>query len=278
MIRVLTYNVQSPHLPSDPTAHNPRRLQWVLCALQLALSSPPFVPTFVCLQEVCQAWTQPILATLGARGYAGIVHNYAPERREPLCTMVCFPIAQYAYSPLPVRLTNTPAERHWTALKLTTHDVRTSLGRNNGVLAAVFTCHSTRRRLVVGTYHAPCLFKTQPRGHAMHIDNALHFLEHVSSSMPGVPAVLAGDFNMQPSDAAYLFAVRGKNKIDAMQRLHGQHSPTNCCSVFSGCLDYVFCNSHADPVSLSLHAFKCEPHLSEAQPSDHALLQALVRY
>lgn len=278
-VNIVSYNVQSPDLPSDTAVvwDESHRFGLVLQAILTALANPNAASTFVCLQEVCQLWLHRFVEVLGHHGMAALVHNYAPPFRAPLFSVIFFPFRFFTVQ--------TMLPLHYTHHHTDEAAAMPASARQNAVLAAVFVSRLPPRHqhrqlpplqpFVVATYHAPCLFRRHPRAHELHITNALQFLARMTEM--GLPAVLAGDFNMLPSDAAYLRNVHGSDCVDAMHAIYKQHMPTNSCPKFTGCLDYVFHNRHFRSLALSLHNFLQSKVLSEAQPSDHALVQAVLR-
>ena len=272
-MRVITYNVQSPDLPSSPLQPVINdRCAHVLGVILAALSDAPAMPTFVCLQEVCTTWVARFSTALAQYGYAYVMHKYSSGTWPPLFCMIFYPIHTFRVVPSPVVPTGAVCDHeHITRFGLTQEDVIYNALRRNSVFGGIFTSiASPTTQFVVATYHAPCLYARHPRAQQLHIANALRYL----TQFPNLPVVLAGDFNMTPEDAAYLQHVRGPDCIDAMATLtNGHHVATNSCPRFTGCLDYSFSNRLAVPTQQTLSGFLASPYLSDMQPSDHALLQ-----
>lgn len=286
-VRILSYNVQAPWLPSmlpkDRTLCEKDRLQIVWKTIWRAVAASK-VPTFVCLQEMCLPWLSMMEKEMDGFNFKCISSDYSPvtfAERKPLYTAIFYMPRYFDYSAMSDVLTGTASNDQKQRLGLKAHDVAMNGRKCNAILSGLFTSTgapgglSAGKRIVVSTYHAPCVYQFPP-SQALHFENALEFLHRQT-----FPAILTGDMNTKPTDSAYCSAFRllKRDVIDVMHELtHGEHLPTSCSpDMESSCLDYIFVNKLVKPISIRVQSFLGYNILCDSQPSDHGLLVALLK-
>lgn len=285
--RVLSYNVQAPFLPSpeppDRMPHSLRPLQrqgYVWKIIQAALRAQSTVPAFVCLQEVCSEWRDIFLRDFELiYGMKALEHNYSPPRFPPLCTMIFYRADLFDCRINSIEFTGiVRSDEQRARLGLTDSEIEINRSKRHAVMSGIFTekygTGDTRQQLIIGTYHAPCIFKF-PHCQQLHVENAIEFLSRPQSEQCAI--VLAGDFNMLPTDQAYKSIILPNDQIvnASCSSSPSDSRDTSCAANFRGCIDYVFSNRNVSLNGFALFGFGNLPYLCESQPSDHALLQAI---
>lgn len=344
LIRVVSYNVLSSSLasPSYFTACDPanlnatQRLKRVLTKLEGPVASR----SIICLQEVSLAWSGPLHTFFADRGFHLVLASHGSYFGGYMGEGLAFPLDLFEPIDLrierltdlmewPVRVqpTGTSALFHtamkrlsdaWDALtgSRKSRKNRTARepwdharGRLNRFIFARLRSRTNGAKICVGTYHMPCIYWSPP---VMLIHSALvvRTFQRLCGTDDGV---LAGDFNIKPSDSSYKMIVTGKvdsSHQDFPPKCVDGSSPekwfpvplapmksaykevlgtepdfTNYAKVegqpmFIETLDYVFCTEEVDVVDvmrLPHRSVVQGPFPDASEPSDHVMIGATLR-
>jgi 2',5'-phosphodiesterase len=210
-----------------------------------------------------------------------------------------------------------------------------SKDRSNAVVAAVLRDKETSKMFCIGNYHMPCAYYA-PMVMTIHADMVARYVQDVASTaasdeknngkpldtlmeataskignqlIHSIPYVLAGDFNLKPSESLYKLLTTGdmsrddpffptpKNGVEwtptaqpmssAYTVMNGKEPDyTNWARVkenepFIDTLDYIFLSNswHVSAVRPLLHLDDANhhgpyPNLDLGEPSDHVLISA----
>ena len=170
--------------------------------------------------------------------------------------------------------------------------------RSNVLVTATLRDRSSGRAFCVGNYHMPCAYYA-PRVMTMHADMAAARVQAVASDLP---SVLAGDFNIKPSEPVYHFLTTGeldqtssffpiaKNGLEwsaASRPLRSAYAVaskepdfTNYARVkdedpFIDTLDYIFVSPEwkvGDTIQLVDREKSGGPFPNAVEPSDHLMI------
>jgi 2',5'-phosphodiesterase len=244
-VRVVSYNVLSSHLatpssyPTYPVEHlEPSgRLKRILQKLEDEMTDVQ-LPTIFCLQEVSYDWAGALHSFFANRkyhvvtglygksfnGYMGIITAYPTEPLETVYVDICRLSDTYSPEwPKPVQestfrkfskgwlqyfgILPQEKESHWSIAER----------RNNALLSIILKDRQSHQEFVIGNYHMPCVYYDE-RVMILHSDLCLaqvqkvaaHSMEEGSASiLQRRPYILAGDFNIKPTDAAYRLLTTG---------------------------------------------------------------------
>jgi 2',5'-phosphodiesterase len=340
-IRIVSYNVLSNKLasPSHFSMLNPAhldenyRLPLLLQKIEHELSQSSR-RTIICLQEVSDEWAGALHVFFANRnyhlasglygkpfnGYMGVClawptdtmetvsvslarlsdtrpNGWPKEQTEPTCFV----------APLSSMMKSVKGLwNKWTGECDDPDPWEHSQSRFNRVVAATLRDKETGQAYVVATYHMPCAFWSPPIM-TIHADMVTRHVQQIAVDQGNLPYVLAGDFNIKPTDAVYdllttmilndttdPFYPPAKGGVDweplllePMQSAYavknGQEPDfTNYARVkeqepFIDTLDYIFCSKgwNVDSVLELPHRDDFDgPIPNETEPSDHILIAA----
>lgn len=241
-IKLATYNVLSPPLgrpsqfpsckPADCKAKN--RLPKIMKRLEAAAADK----TVIALQEVDLEWAGTLHAFFAERDYCAVFAQYGKPFNGYMGVMVAWPRQTYETLDVNIsRISDTAPKGTWPKRKkdapqmygtFTKHELRDVLGfypdeispagfdewkvaqerMNEAIFVRLRRRGGDGKSFVVSTYHMPCLFGSAQKVRVMNIHVQL-LLAKLSSFAKGDPAVLMGDFNIKPMDAAYSLIASG---------------------------------------------------------------------
>lgn len=336
-VRVASYNVLSSHLadPRDFPTLNPdhlssaNRFPVVLQKLQEEVDQN----SIICLQEVSYDWAGSLFTYFANRGYHLVTGLYGKKHHGYMGVALAWPINQWrvidvdisrltdkreggwpkAPSSDPGRLTEI-----WNQLARATRPYLEYVGivskgpvdtwemaenRFNVLLTVKLQDKTSGRSFAIGTYHMPCAYKT-PKVMTIHTDLAARHVQRLAGSMP---FILAGDWNIAPSDSSYRLLTTGKMDVGdpvwpepkygmhwepttkAMRSAyaasdHGEPEFTNYArwkdeDPYIDTLDYIFISPQwtvkgVKPLPHKAEAAGPFPNLDYGEPSDHILIAA----
>jgi len=335
-VRVVSYNVLSSHLaaPSHFSTLDPAhleassRLPLVFKKLDEEITSSEN-SVVVCLQEVSYDWAGAFHTWFANRGYHLITGLYGKKFNGYMGVALAYPMETFETIDVDIsRLSDkrvggwpiAPEESLTTKLVSTVNSIWTfplrkvglwgappedhwsmSKRRFNVLVAATLRDRKSNQKFVVGTYHMPCAFYA-PMAMTIHCEMAAR---HVQDMAGDVPYVLAGDFNIKPTDSMYTLLTSAKMDEDDPAFPTPKHDMEWACTItpmksayheklgkepdftnyarvkekdpFIDTLDYVFLSPH-----WKINAVKELPHRDEAkgpfpnedEPSDHILIAA----
>lgn len=244
-LRVASYNLLSSHLsaPNYYTTLNPdhldpaARLTKVLTKLEHELVSNKSRSTIFCLQEVSYEWAGALHTFFAKHSYHVITGLYGKKFNGYMGVLTAYPTDSLATVRVDIqRLADTtewPKEPEEGTLRRLVKSIVSPplkyLGwhkdepeshwsiaqrRFNVLLTAVLRDKHSETEFCIGNYHMPCCYYS-PMVMVMHSDLCLAHVQAVAaaaasdSSEKGVPYILAGDFNIKPSDPAYKLLTTG---------------------------------------------------------------------
>jgi 2',5'-phosphodiesterase len=238
-VRVVSYNVLSPHLasPSHFSTLNPEhleattRLAKILTKLEQEIGSSENRATVFCLQEISYDWAGPLHSFFAQHnyhvvtglygkkfnGYMGVLTAYPTDKLETVQVDICrlsdtyeqWPekpiegtlqriIRKIALPPLKfLGLHKEEPESHWSIAQR----------RYNVLLTAVLKDKSSSQQFCVGNYHMPCCYYA-PMVMTMHSDLCLCHVQKIAGD--DNPYILAGDFNIKPTESSYKLLTTGE--------------------------------------------------------------------
>lgn len=343
LTRIVSYNLLSSSLaePSHFPACNPTDLNATvrLQRLMNKLEGPVASRSIICLQEVSLEWSGHLHAFFANRGFHLMLASHGSYFNGYMGEGLAFPLDLFEAVDLRIeRLTDMmkwPSRVKKVGLVKLFSDIQGRFqkaaqalfgngnmkrtrkrepwaharGRNNRFIFARLKSRTNGARVCVGTYHMPCVFWSPP---VMMIHSALvvRSFQELCGSDPGI---LAGDFNIKPSDSSYEMIISGKvdeshpdfptaspdGKLpqdwfprplapmkSAYREVLGEEPNfTNYAKVenqppFIETLDYLFCTVDVDLVDVIRLPHRNEvqgPLPDRAEPSDHIMIGATVR-
>lgn len=241
-IKLATYNVLSPPLgrpsqfPSCQVADcDPEnRLPKIMTRLEVAAAEN----TVIALQEVDLEWAGKLHAFFAERDYCVVFGQYGSAFSNYMGVMIAWPRQTYETLSVDIsRISDTAPKGTWPKAKkntpqmygtFTKDELRDVLGfyppavspasfdewknsqerKNEAIFVRLRRRGADGRSFVVSTYHMPCLFGSAPKVRVMNIHVYL-LLAKLGAFANGDPAVLMGDFNIKPADAAYGLIAHG---------------------------------------------------------------------
>lgn len=323
--RVATYNVLSSHLsePSHfvscaPEHLDPKaRLEKVLDKLSTEVDAG----SIICLQEVSALWAGGLHTYFAKAGYHFITGLYGGSFNGYMGVGIAVPTARYELAdvditriadtkkvprPSPSLLSKwTKPLLSWAAKKkIYTPPIDMwdeVLRRHNQMVSARLLDRRTGRRLVVGTYHMPCMFMMP----SVMVTHCALSAQHLQRFAGEDPHVFLGDFNIKPSSSMYHLLTAGTLPTEhpdyptlvdswlpdvaplrsAYALAHGQEPDfTNFAQsrqdpVFIETLDYIFLSKHWEVKAVQKLPNRAEvagPLPNAEEPSDHMLLAAQI--
>lgn len=341
-VRVVSYNVLSSHLasPSHFSTLDPAhldasyRLPLVLKKLDDEIKESEN-SVVLCLQEVSYDWAAAFHCWFANRGYHMITGLYGKKFNGYMGVAVAYPIEDFetlgvdisrlsdkrvggwprppveekslstrvlssvnSLWTIPLKtlgLWKRPPEDHWSM----------SERRFNVLVSATLCNKKTKQKFVVGNYHMPCAFYA-PMAMTIHSEMAARHVQDLAAAVDeGIPYILAGDFNIKPTDSMYHMLKTAKMddsdpafptpkhgmewactaapmKSAYHEKLGKEPDFTNFARVqekdpFIDTLDYVFLSPHwrVNNVKELPHRDDADgPFPNEKEPSDHILLSA----
>lgn len=343
LTRVVSYNVLSSslsgasHFPEcDSTNLNSAtRLKRVLTKLE----GPVAARSIICLQEVSLSWSGHLHAFFANRGFHLMFASHGSYFNGYMGEALAFPLDLFEAIELRIeRLTDMMSwpsrpkasglsgftqmaclrlRKAWHALLGSPQPPRKAArdpweharGRFNRFIFARLRSRTNGAKLCVATYHMPCIYWSPP---VMMIHSAL-LVRSFQRLCGGDDGVLAGDFNVKPTDVTYDMIIRGtvdKSHEDyppscpdgspadkwfptplapmksAYREVLGEEPDfTNYAKVenqpvFIETLDYVFCTQGVDIVDVirlpNRDVIK-GPFPDASEPSDHVMIGATLR-
>jgi 2',5'-phosphodiesterase len=341
-VRVVSYNVLSSHLarPSHFTSYNPahleasNRLPIVLKKLEEEMNASK--NTILCLQEVSYDWAGDLHTFFANRGYHLVTGLHGGKFSGYMGVCLAWPVEtmevvkvdisrlsdkrqggwpkrdekpstlgrlwKSVYETLPLKqlgLAGKEVIDHWDM----------SERRFNVLVTAVLREKESGNTFCIGNYHMPCAYYA-PMVMTIHSDMAVKHVEQIAMDNGDVPYILAGDFNIKPSEPVYRLLTTGemdkddpfwptpKNGMEwspsakAMKSAYAESDKggaepnfTNYAKVkddepFIDTLDYIFLSPSwkVKGVRELPHRDKCSPipnlDMEEPEPSDHIMIAA----
>ena len=182
----------------------------------------------IALQEVDLSWAGKLHVYFAERDYCVVFAQYGSSFSGYMGVMMAWP--RRAYEALDVdisRISDTAPKKTWppeakefTYGTSTKGELKSILGtyppdlrsfsewdvarerKNEAVFVRLRPRRAGSKSFVVSTYHMPCLFGSPEKVRVMNIHVRL-LLDKLHAFASGDPAVLMGDFNIKPGDAAY---------------------------------------------------------------------------
>lgn len=339
-LRVVSYNVLSSHLasPTHYSTLNPEhleaatRLTKILTKLEHEIETHSNdKATIFCLQEISYDWAGALHAFFARHnyhvltglygkkfnGYMGVLTAYPTDKLETVSVDICrladtvedWPVKpqEGALSRLVRNLLSPPLkflgvyneepESHWSIAK----------SRHNVLLTAILKDKSSSQQFCIGNYHMPCCFYA-PMVMTLHSDLCLSRVQKIAGDV--IPYILAGDFNIKPTDSTYALLTTGEMAVtDPSYPTPPMHAPehawkptlqeaarsayavanggtepdfTNYSRVkedepFIDTLDYIFISEGVqvlDVTPLPHRDQSAGPFPNQDEPSDHILIAA----
>lgn len=342
LARVVSYNILSSSLAAP--SHFPEckpldlegstRLKRVLMKLEAPVASR----SIICLQEVSLAWSGELHHFFSSRGFHLMLASHGSHFSGYMGEGLAFPLD--LYDPLELRIERLTDTMKWpnrqkatgffaglaefqsrvsraTQILLNSKPNRFrhrqpwdhARGRNNRFIFARLKSRTNGARICVANYHMPCVYWSPP---VMMIHAAL-VVRNFQVLCEGDDGILAGDFNIKPTDSSYDMIIKGevdeKNgdypsstpdgtpaskwfprplgpMKSAYKEVLGQEPDfTNYAKVenqpmFIETLDYLFCTLDLDVVDvlrLPNRDAVQGPFPDATEPSDHVMIGATLR-
>jgi mRNA deadenylase 3'-5' endonuclease subunit Ccr4 len=339
-VRVVSYNVLSSHLaqPSHfatyPPAHLDASSRLTAVFNKLEHEMKQEANTVLCLQEVSYDWAGSLHTFFASRGYHCVAGQYGKKFNGYMGVVLAWPVetleavhvdisrlADQREGGWPARNEPSALERLWNSVNALVDSSRKFAGlpveevidhwnmserRFNVLVTAVLREKESGRQFCIGNYHMPCAYYA-PMVMTIHADLAARHVQKLAQEHGVVPHVLAGDFNIKPSESIYKLLTTGamdrddpfyptpKNDMEwtptaaAMQSAyalseHGEPNFTNYARVkeqepFIDTLDYIFLSQkHWKVRDVKAIPHRDEysqlPNLDREEPSDHVLIAA----
>ncbi|KAI0567362.1 hypothetical protein FGB62_3g342 [Gracilaria domingensis] len=343
LTRIVSYNVLSSSLAAD--SHFPDcdpanlKASTRLKRLLIKLEGPVASRSIICLQEVSLAWSGPLHTFFANRGFHLLLASHGSYFNGYMGEGLAFPLDLYEAVDLHIeRLTDFirwPQVPKLVGVPALFSEVRARLvravqalaglprpsryskrepwaharGRQNRFIFARLRSRTNGAKICVGTYHMPCIYWSPP---VMMIHSAL-VVSRFQKLCGEDYGVLAGDFNIKPTDETYAMILRGT--VDEEHRDFPPNAPdgspasswfpkllapmksayrevlgdepdfTNYAKVdsqptFIETLDYLFCTSDVDVVDvirLPKRDAVQGPYPDATEPSDHVMIGATLR-
>jgi 2',5'-phosphodiesterase len=339
-LRVVSYNVLSSHLarPNHFTSYNPahleasNRLPVVLQKLDEEMKSSK--NTVVCLQEVSYDWAADLHTFFATRGYHLVTGLYGKKFNGYMGVCLAWPVETMEVVHVDISRLSDKRQGGWpdrderpSALaSLWTSMLKTlplkqfglegkevidhwnfSENRFNVIVSAVLREKASGKAFCIGNYHMPCAYFA-PMVMSIHSEMAAQHVQRMAMEHGDVPHILAGDFNIKPTESVYGLLTTGemdkedpfyptpKNGMEwspsakAMKSAYAAASEkgsepdfTNYAKVkdeepFIDTLDYIFLSSawKVKGVRELPHRDQCSPfpNLDAEEPSDHIMIAA----
>jgi 2',5'-phosphodiesterase len=339
-LRVVSYNLLSSHLATTtqyPTL-NPEhldaknRLPLVLNKLEKEIQSNQNV--ILCLQEVSYDWAGSLHTFLANRGYHLVTGSYGKKFNGYMGVCLAWPqdsfvvedvdisrIADKREGGWPVNEEPPLLQKVWSKLQTALDKPLRKLGlvsgedidhwdmserRFNVLVSATLKEKASGQSFCIGTYHMPCAFYA-PMVMTIHTDLAARHVQRLAESHGSIPYILAGDFNIKPSDPCYRLLTTGE--IDSTDPYHPspkggvewKPSSINMASAYAvsdhgepdftnysrsrdnepfiDTLDYIFLDKRWTvngvlPIGKREESGGPFPNLDKDEPSDHILIAA----
>lgn len=343
LTRIVSYNVLSSSLAG--ASHfpdcDPENLKASarLKRLLIKLEGPVASRSIICLQEVSLAWSGPLHTFFANRGFHLMLASHGSYFNGYMGEGLAFPLDLYEAVDLRIeRLTdfmNWPQPPKLVGVAGLLSEIRIRIvkamqalvgfskpsryakrepwaharGRHNRFIFARLRSRTNGAKICVGTYHMPCVFWSPP---VMMIHCAL-VVSRFQKLCGDDHGVLAGDFNIKPTDESYAMILRGT--VDEAHEDYPPKAPdgssasswfpkplapmksayrevlgdepdfTNYAKVenqpvFIETLDYMFCTKDVDVVDV-IRLAKREavqgPYPDATEPSDHVMIGATLR-
>lgn len=344
LTRIVSYNVLSSSLAgaSHFSACDPANLKTAtrLKRVLTKLEAPVAARSIICLQEVSLAWSGHLHTFFANRGFHLLLASHGSYFSGYMGEGLAFPLDLFEAVDLRIeRLSDMmewPFRRKvtgWAGLAETVgsrlrkaihalmgsprpskqHLVRDpwghARGRLNRFIFARLRSRTNGAKICIATYHMPCVFWSPP---VMVIHSAL-VVRSFQRLCGGDDGVLAGDFNIKPTDSSYDMILKGKIEHtnedfppkcpdgappekwfpmplapmkSAYREVLGEEPDfTNFAKVekqqpFIETLDYMFCSEGVDIVDvIRLPNRKAVqgPFPDASEPSDHVMIGATIR-
>jgi 2',5'-phosphodiesterase len=339
-LRVVSYNVLSSHLarPNHFTSYNPahleasNRLPVVLQKLDEEMKSSK--NTVVCLQEVSQDWAGDLNTFFANRGYHLVTGLYGKKFNGYMGVCLAWPVETMEAVHVDISRLSDKRQGGWpdrderpSGLASLWSSVLKALPlkqlglegkeviehwdfserRFNILVSAVLREKASGKAFCIGNYHMPCAYYA-PMVMSIHSEMAAQHVQRIAMEHGDVPCILAGDFNIKPTEPVYKLLTTGemdkedpfyptpKNGMEwsptakAMKSAYAAASEkgvepdfTNYAKVkddepFIDTLDYIFLSSEwkVKGVRELPHRDQCSPfpNLDAEEPSDHIMIAA----
>jgi 2',5'-phosphodiesterase len=340
-VRVVSYNVLSSHLarPNHYTTYNPahleasNRLPLVLQKLEEEITSQK--NTVVCLQEVSYDWAGALHTFFANRGYHFVSGLHGKKFNGYMGVCLAWPVQSMEVVHVDISRLSDKRQGGWPKrdepsvvdrllssmqsllkkplkqLGLEGKEVidhwDVSQNRFNVLVTAVLRDKESGQAFCIGNYHMPCAYWA-PMVMTIHSDMAAKHVEQIAMEHGDVPYILAGDFNIKPSESVYRLLTTGemdkddhfyptpkngmewspsakamKSAYAAASEQGGEPDFTNYAKVkeeepFIDTLDYIFLSPawKVKGVRELPHRDQCSPfpNLEAEEPSDHIMIAA----
>ena len=328
-VRIVSYNLLVPAYGNRPEYYfkcQPEHLQtdyrWKLIQSELEQEIAHHENTVLCFQEVSLVLL-PTLELFFRRLNYSLFHNlYGTRHDDYMGVAMAIPLSMQLNSISIIKIGDhirsmcKPHEKQKNLLtwgwdlyqsvtsrfvELPSDSWSTAMGRANVLIVLQVIIDS--KPLWIGTYHMPCLFK-DPEVMAIH---ALVVKDTMFNLAAGQDFILAGDFNIKPSDQGYPL-LTGNNDVDfrlpssskyqisyrmdpaqklksayreknGMEPNYTNYADTERSSRFCATLDYVFFHGHLNVENvLELPEQPSgESYPDATHPSDHLMIAATFR-
>lgn len=340
-VRVVSYNLLSSHLarPSHFTTYPEadlkasNRLPIVLKKLEEEMKAQK--NAVLCLQEVSYDWTGALHTFFANRGYHLVSGLYGKHWNGYMGVCLALPLETFEVVHVdisrladereggwPARDDPSTLDRIWSKVNAVVDKTRKLAGykvpevidhwnmsqyRFNVLISAVLREKETGNAFCVGNYHMPCAYYA-PMVMTIHADLAARQVQRIAAEHGNMPYILAGDFNIKPSESVYKLLTTGemdpedrffptpKNGVEwtatasPMKSAYaetedGEPNFTNYARVkeqepFIDVLDYLFLSKEwkvHDVLKIPHRdTYKQLPNLELEEPSDHVMIAATL--
>lgn len=304
-------------------------------------------PTIIALQEVSYDWAGSLHTFFANHGYHLTTGLYGQKFNGYMGIALAWPISSFTCVSTDIaRLVDhrvggwpekAPEESFWQKLlvqplkkiglmaETTECHWNMSRRKHNVIVGATLKHKGSGTSVCIANYHMPCAFYA-PKTMTIHSDMAIRYVQEMSNraslaenkelnneGLSTIPYILAGDFNLKPSDALYTYLTTGKldtndpyyptppatdvsfhwapgilEPVNSAYALNGKEPDfTNYARVREGepfvdTLDYIF----VSPNNVAVSSVKSLPNRDQSlgpypnldpavsEPSDHVLIAA----
>lgn len=235
IINVVSYNILSSslskpeyHSNSPPEAiENETRFKKLVEKLEEHIKDN----SILLLQEVSERWSNRLSVIFSKINYFSVCRNYGGEFSGYMGVMIAFPLTLYQVNDIVSRKISDTVywpndirhEKH-NDRDYSSKTIKTLDGcqrRHNNVLIFQLECLKTKKNFITATYHMPCNYKDQK---FMDIHAGL-LVRFVQQTARGLPTILSGDFNSQPTTSAYEMITTGRTSSLVESMFHNHKNP-----------------------------------------------------
>lgn len=343
LTRVVSYNILSSSLAgaSHFPACNPDDLRAAtrLKRVMMKLEGPVASRSIICLQEVSLAWSGHLHEFFANRGFHLLLASHGSYFNGYMGEGLAFPLDLYEAVDLRIErltdMTDWPSPPRKEGLARAVADLRKRVGmaaqalfgsgkknrfarrepwshargRYNRFIFARLRSRTNGAKICVATYHMPCIYWS-PAVMMIHAALVSRTFQKLCGEDDGV---LAGDFNIKPTDSSYEMIIKGEVDTthqdfpvatpdgspaeswfpmplrpmkSAYREVLGEEPDfTNYAKVenqpvFIETLDYLFCTKGVDVVDvirLPKRDAVQGPFPDATEPSDHVMIGATIR-